>query len=193
MKISISILLIIVQMGVFAQDAREICPINIGKEIPEVNIKSVENKIIDLKNLCSTKPTVIVFYRGGWCPYCTRHLTALRELNNKIIDMGYQIIALSPDKVEDIPETVKNQNIGYQLFSDRKYEAMNAFGNSFKPTPKRMNSYTRVMKMLEKDILVPVPSIFIIKDGKVKYKYVNPDYTTRISSEMLMAAIKSLK
>jgi hypothetical protein len=27
-------------------------------------------------HLPSEKPTVLIFYRGGWCPYCMKHLQA---------------------------------------------------------------------------------------------------------------------
>ena len=193
MKTALSIILITFSYLSFAQSASEICPLNIGSEVPSAIITSLDNKKVDVKSITSSQPTVIVFYRGGWCPYCTKHLSELREIQQEISDLGYQVIALSTDDIKELPVTLKEQKLTYKLFSDRKYNAMNAFGISFKPKQKRLPVYARVMKMTEREVLVPVPAVFVIKEGVIKYKYVNPTYSTRLSSEMLLSALKSIK
>jgi peroxiredoxin len=42
-------------------------------------LKSVENTDVDLTELISKKKNSLVFYRGGWCPFCNAHLAALAE------------------------------------------------------------------------------------------------------------------
>lgn len=187
-----SILLLISWLG-YSQTATEVCALNIGVEVPSAKITSVEGKEVDVKEIVSNKPTVLVFYRGGWCPYCTKHLSELRDIEKDINDLGYQIAALSTDAVDRIPETTKSEKISYQLYSDRKYNAMNAFGIGFTPKTGRLPIYSRVMEMLEEEVLVPVPSLFVIEEGKIVYRYVNPNYSTRISSDLILSVLKSLK
>ena len=193
MKLLLSIFILTISNLLIAQNASEVCTLNIGSEVPSAIIKSIDGKEIDIKSISSEKPTIIVFYRGGWCPYCTRHLSELRKIQKEIDELGYQVIALSTDDIRDLPSTIKEEKLSYKLFSDRKYNAIKAFGIAFKPKEKRLPVYARVMKMLEKDILVPVPAVFVIKDGIIQYRYVNPIYSTRISSEMLISALKAIK
>ncbi len=177
----------------FAQSASEVCALNIGSQIPSVKIQNTESETVDLNEVVSAKPTVLIFYRGGWCPYCTRHLSAVQKMEKEILDMGYQIVAVSPDRVKDLPSTMKKEKLNYELYSDAKYDAMKAMGIAFKPSEKRLPVYARVMKLAEKDVMVPVPAVFIIKDGEIQYRYVNPIYSSRLTNEMLLAALKSLK
>lgn len=193
MKITLSILLLSLSNILFAQNANEICALNIGTEIPSAIIRSVDGNEIDVKSISSERPTIIVFYRGGWCPYCTRHLSEIRDIQKEIDVLGYQVIALSTDDVKDIPETIKSEKLSYKLYSDRDYNAMKAFGIAFTPTEDRLPVYGRVMKMDEKEVLVPVPAVFVVKDGVIMYRYVNPTYSTRISSDMLLSALNSIK
>ncbi|ULT24851.1 redoxin domain-containing protein [Sphingobacterium sp. E70] len=40
----------------------------------------VKGGAIDIGKAISQKPTILVFYRGGWCPYCNLQLSGLQEI-----------------------------------------------------------------------------------------------------------------
>ena len=128
----------LVNMIAKSQVASEVCALNIGTECPSAKVQQVDGKVVDLKEFCSEKPTVLVFYRGGWCPYCTDHLAALNSVEEDIKEMGYDVVAISPDDVETYPEFLKKEKLSYTLISDYKDEAMKAFGIAFHPSEKRI-------------------------------------------------------
>jgi thiol-disulfide isomerase/thioredoxin len=78
-----------------APEPTAISPLLIGEKIPGITLSDVSGKKINLLELASKKPSVIVFYRGGWCPYCNLHLSELQTIESDIIKAGYQIIAIS--------------------------------------------------------------------------------------------------
>ena len=39
---------------------------------------------------------------------------------------------------------------------------------------------------------LPVPAIFIIKEGVVQFQYVNPNYNTRMKAKTLLAVLETL-
>ncbi len=45
---------------------REICPLLIGDTVPAVTVASVDGAPVGLTEVISGKPTVLIFYRGGW-------------------------------------------------------------------------------------------------------------------------------
>ncbi len=49
-----------------ANNANKITPLLIGTTIPEVKLKSIEGKDFNLLDLVKNKPSVFIFYRGGW-------------------------------------------------------------------------------------------------------------------------------
>ncbi len=49
-----------------AQTAQEIRPILIGAEVPGGRLRAADGSPFDLVSTVRKKPTVLIFYRGGW-------------------------------------------------------------------------------------------------------------------------------
>ena len=77
------------------------------------------------------KPTVLIFYRGSWCPYCNLHLSDLVTVEEKLRELGYQIVAISPDLPEELNKMTAADHLNYRLFSDLEAEAMKKFGVAY--------------------------------------------------------------
>ena len=88
--------------------AEDISPILIGETLPNGNFQNVEGEYIQLKAILEEKPTILVFYRGGWCPYCNVQLSGLVEIEEDILELGYQIVAISPDDYKNLQSTIEN-------------------------------------------------------------------------------------
>ena len=44
----------------------KICPLLVGEEIPRIKVVSVDGAPFDLIAAVIEKPTILIFYRGGW-------------------------------------------------------------------------------------------------------------------------------
>ena len=44
----------------------DVCPILTGQKVPAVTLQTIEGKPFDLTESIAKKPTVLIFYRGGW-------------------------------------------------------------------------------------------------------------------------------
>ena len=78
MKLKLVVLAVFVITNIFSQvpeNAEDISPLLIGETIPNAKVLNSEGKALELNDILSQKPTVLVFYRGGWCPYCNRQLS----------------------------------------------------------------------------------------------------------------------
>jgi peroxiredoxin len=100
------------------ENAEDICPLLIGESIPKATLQDSEGKQVELSKLLGNKPTVLVFYRGGWCPYCSVQLSGLVKIEKEILDLGYQMIAISPDDYRNLQTTESKESINYTLLSD---------------------------------------------------------------------------
>ncbi len=49
-----------------APSADKIRPLLIGATVPSVTLATGDAKVVELGDVLSRKPTVVVFYRGGW-------------------------------------------------------------------------------------------------------------------------------
>mgnify|MGYP005847867711 CR=1 FL=1 len=173
--------------------AGDISPLLIGEEIPDVALKSIDGSKLQVKSIVGKKPTVLLFYRGGWCPFCNAHLAEIQEVQNEIVNLGYQIVAVSPDSPENLQTTGEKQNLAYSLYSDADGELIKAMGIAYKAPEKYAGMLSEKSDGLNKGFL-PVPAVFIADtSGNIQFEYINPDYKTRLSAGMLLAVLNELK
>ena len=49
-----------------AQSAREIQPLLVGSSIPSIQLRTDSGQQVDLQKVVAEKPSILIFYRGGW-------------------------------------------------------------------------------------------------------------------------------
>jgi len=179
-------------------EASKAQPLEVGQEAPEVSFRTVEGEDVTLEAAADGGPVALVFYRGGWCPYCNRHLMELRTVEKELRERGWSILAVSPDRPEKLAATAKDLKTEYTLLSDSDMSAARAFGLAFEVDAATREKYKEYGIDLEKASgdthhQLPVPSVFLIDaDGVIQYVYSNPDYKVRLSAEKLTEAVKGL-
>ncbi len=168
-----------------------------GQPIPNVELKTAEGKAFDLRAAAKEQPLVIIFYRGGWCPYCNAHLGQLQEIDPQLRELGYRIIAISPDLPKNLTASREKGGLSYTLLSDTSIAAAKAFGIAFEvdtPMLEKLASYDIDIEAAsgETHHLLPVPSVFMTgSDGNIEFAHANPDYKIRLAPEELLAAAKA--
>ncbi|TDD95559.1 peroxiredoxin-like family protein [Flavobacterium cellulosilyticum] len=173
--------------------ANDVSPLLIGEKIPNLTLKSIEGNDINLSDTFSKQKTILVFYRGGWCPYCNLQLGALGESEKELLELGYQIIAVSPDSPKNLKVTDEKDAINYMLLSDSKGELTKAVGIAFQAPTNYESMLSKSSDGLNKSFL-PVPTVFILNEnGEIQFEHITPDYKHRITTELLIAAAKSLQ
>ncbi len=184
-----------------AESAETVTPIAVGSESPQVTVLTTDGESFDLGAAVRDQPTVLIFYRGGWCPYCNRHLMALQEIEGDLVEMGFQIIAVSPDKPSALQPTTEKNELHYQLLSDREMKAASAYGVAFRMTDELRTKYLghgfdlAPVPGNPSASWLPVPAVFIINgDGVVSYVHTNPNYRLRLDpDDLLMEAAHALE
>lgn len=185
--------------GEVADKAGKVNPILVGQKIPDVTIEDLDGNKVNLREAVAKKPTVLIVYRGGWCPYCNSHLAELKDVEQKILDKGYKILALSMDKPEKLRATLDKHEMNYTLLSDNEAEAVTKMGLAFKVQDKMFSKLKSNGMNLEEysgkeHHILPAPAAFVIStDGTVQFSYVNPNYKVRIKPELLVKAAEVYK
>jgi len=166
----------------------DISPLLIGESIPSVVIPDAGGKSYNLNNSVSKKPTILVFYRGGWCPFCNKELAGLQAIQGDLVNMGYQLIAISTDSPENLSKTIGKHQLNYTLLSDADLRVSKQFGIAFKAPAAYSNTLLQGSAGKNAEKLLPVPSVFILnKSGVIQFEYINPDFKQRIGPDLLKA------
>lgn len=181
-----------------APDAKSARPLAVGTTAPDATVRSSAGTALSLATLLAEKPTVLVFYRGGWCPYCNRQLAELAAFEPQFLELGFQIIALSADAPTGLAPTAAKNKTAYRLLSDRAMSAASAYGVAFRADPATVNRY-RNNKIELAPIpgetsahWLPVPTVFVIgRDRVIRFTASNPDIKIRLAASELLAAART--
>ncbi len=168
-----------------AQEAPE--GLFIASKAPDFKATDQNGKEIRLKDLVKEGKVVLVFYRGYWCPYCNKELSRLQDSLQLIKDKGATLIAISPEKPENISKTVEKTKAEYSILYDEGLKIMKAYEVDFEVPENTITRYRNAGIDLEKSNggngkYLPVPAIYIIdKESTVIYRFFEPDYRKRPS------------
>lgn len=180
-----------------AASPAEIRPLLVGAAAPDSPLRGMDGKPVTLKTALGGKPGVVIFYRGGWCPFCNAHLKEVKDAQDALTKLGYVTLALTPDRPEELAKTSAKHTLPYALLSDSAAAAAQAFGVAYRVDPetqKKLTAYGVDLKRSsgETGDWLPVPAVFLIgRDGTVKFVYANPDYKVRLKAPVLLAAAKA--
>lgn len=181
-----------------SESAESVSPLLPGLSVPEVTLKDTQGQPVALKKLLANKPTVLVVYRGGWCPYCSKQLKNIQNIEQQIAEMGLQIIAVSPDSPAKLAQSTISSPT-YQLLSDDQLALAQAMGLAFFLDDKTAKVYRNKLGVNfvgldgEQKVALPVPAVFVLDtQGMVHFQYANPNYRVRLSEPLLLAAAKQV-
>ncbi|GAB3024703.1 peroxiredoxin-like family protein [Bowmanella dokdonensis] len=180
-----------------ADSADAVTPLLNGQTVPDVTLKSAQGEDVSLHALVKQKPTVILFYRGGWCPYCNAQLAGFQKVEKDITGLGYQILAISPDSPERLQEQKFDTDYQVTLLSDAGLEAIRAFGIAFYMDEETSAKYRdwkgNIFPTLLGDdrIVLPAPAAYVLDtQGVIQFQYVNPNYKVRVDPQLMYHAAK---
>jgi len=178
-------------------------PLKSGDRAPRFTVRTVDDQpyLFDPDNL--DNPTVLISFRGGWCPYCNMHLSELRKVIPEIRASGIDVLFLSNDRPELLYSSLKQETqedidgLDYMILSDADISAAMALGTAFR-TDKGLTDYLEKKgrdyagSSIGKHNALAVPAVYVIdKSGEIVFDFVNADYKIRLPADDLLSAARA--
>ena len=187
-----------------AESAEQVSPLMNGQYVPmNVEVTTASGKKLPLKKVLNNKKTVLFFYRGGWCPFCNTQMGQLKKIEPKLQSLGFQLIGISTDNVQNLQKSIGKNKLNYQLLADFESKISQRFGLAFFTSEDVTKRYLKALKLKnplqknaagEERLILPVPAIYVIdSQGLVQFNYVNPNYKVRLHEELLLKAAELVK
>lgn len=171
----------------------------VGGVAPNPTVLDMAGRKTELGKAYASGPVLLVFYRGGWCPYCNFQIKKLTDNIKQLEKREIKVIALSVDQPRQTKELQRTYSIPFGLVSDPDLEAHKAF----KVVQKVNDTQVAGMKGRGIDLesysgrkhhSVAVPALFLIgTDGKVHWAHAATDHKTRPKLEDLLAALDEVE
>ena len=165
----------------------------INSKAPDFKVNDQNSKEVRLKDILKDSLVVLVFYRGQWSPYCNAYLKKLEDSIQLIKEKGARLIAVSPEKPENISKTIEKTKAYYSILYDKDMKIMKAYDVAFEVDEGTVSRYKNADINLavangQKDkVFLPVPALYIIsKEGTIIYRFFEPDYKKRASVQEIL-------
>lgn len=171
---------------------------NVGDRAPLFELPNAVGLPVKLEELLLENKVIIIFYRGGWCPFCNMQLRAYQNVLPDFKKAGATIVAVSPqlpDKslsmeeklglqftvLSDLGNTVARKYTGILKYEGKSAEALASFGvdlNEFNDNESGE---------------VPIPAVFIInQDRKIVFaQSEGGDYKKRVEAHDVLSALQN--
>jgi peroxiredoxin len=166
--------------------------LKVGDKAPDASLPDVSGKTESLGALFSQGPTLLMFYRGGWCPYCNLQLHEYSVAKPEFDRHGVRIVAISVDKPSEEAKMQAKHGVPFPMLSDSKLLAHQAYRVVHVPGDderKGMAAYGIDLAAYsgESHGDFAVPAIFLIdRDSTVRFVHVDEDYKTRPSAKQML-------
>lgn len=173
----------------------ELQALQVGALAPDMTLPDALHQPQRLSTLWQRGPLVLIFYRGGWCPYCNLELRAWQQQLSALKQLGAQLVAVSPQTPDNSLSTAEKNELAFPVLSDSKLQAATAFGVAFDMPPELIELYSRVgndLPVLNGNgrWVLPVPATYVInRDGHVVYAHIEADYRERAEPADVLAAV----
>ena len=171
----------------------------VGDKLAPFALPDATGQTRTLDELTANGPAVIVFYRGGWCPYCNLTLrTYQRDLLPQLSAHSARLVAISPETPDASLSTQEKAELTYAVLSDTGARLASALGITFDPSEEGLAA----QRTLAVDIrttradggtMLPMPTVLIVdQNHTVRFVDIHPDYTGRTEVNDILAALHRL-
>ncbi|OYU45437.1 MAG: hypothetical protein CFE44_07540 [Burkholderiales bacterium PBB4] len=170
--------------------------LQVGAVLPALTLPNASGQPVDLKALNANGPLVIVFYRGGWCPYCNLALREWQRLLPQLRERGATLVAISPQTPDNSLSTAEKNALAFPVLSDSSLAAAQAFGIAFHMGPDLAALYQQLGNDLpsmngNNQWVLPMPATYLIdRNGEVAYAHVEADYRLRAEPQDVLDRIQ---
>ena len=171
-----------------------------GAIAPDFILPDVDGRSVRHYRELARGPVVLVFYRGGWCPYCQIHLRGYQKSLAEFTAAGAQVVAVSPQLPDHSLTTREKTKLAFPVLSDVGLNTARAFRVAFELPQALLGLYAHFGHPLEnfnglaggKEL--PLPATFLIRaDRTIAYAHVAADYTRRSEPLEVLKLVTSMR
>ena len=167
-----------------------------GEIMPPFVLPDETGRLVKLTELLKSGPVVVTFHRGHWCPYCRISISTLSKAQERIEGLGAQMIAIVPEREQFATELKFESNVAFPILTDMD----NGYAMTLNLAIWVGLEMEELMRSLERDLpkyqgndswILPIPATFVVgADGRIKARYVDPDYRKRMAVEDVVNCLK---
>ena len=169
--------------------------IPVGQKVPDGRVLDLDGEPVTLSSLYAKGPILLVFYRGGWCPYCNFQIRELTTTFAEYRKRGVTPVAVSVEKPDEEARTKATWSVPFPILSDRDLALIEPFHVVHKVEGKELEMMGKYGVDLEAASgrthnVIAVPALFLVdRSGIVRWAHSDPSFKVRPTTAQVLSAI----
>jgi len=169
----------------------------VGDQAIDAELTGWNGQQVRLSKLWAEGPVVLMWYRGGWCPYCNIQLRAMQRQLKAIEGVGAKLVVLTPELPEHAKQTAKANDIDFVALHDKDNQLARKYGLVFQLPESIVPLYRDQLKLPNYNgnskMELPLSATYVIStEGQIGYAFLNADYKQRAEPADVVEAVKSI-
>lgn len=170
-----------------------------GDLAPGFELPDQHGRIVRLADRLSQGPVIVLFVRGGWCPFCTMTLRAYQAFLPAIHDAGGDLLAITPQPATTCSAMAERDLLAFETLSDQDNNVARSYGIAFETDTALQAIYERLGHDLPRINLtnnwtLPLAATFVIgQDRRVALAHVKAAVHQRLEPAVALAALKAIR
>lgn len=170
----------------------------VGREIEPPALKDLGGNTIDLAAATAGHPYVLMFYRGGWCPYCNVTLQAYVRAYPEIEAHGAKLVAVTPELPGKAVETAQKNGVPFTVAIDEGNAFARSLGLVFDLPLSLRPQYRAIGIDLpewngDESHELPIAATYVVDAGGIiRWAFVDANFTSRAEPAEVLAAVREV-
>ncbi len=158
--------------------------ITIGEPLPNFVLVAASGARVTSADLL-TGPTVLMFYRGNWCPLCMAQIKELAQRYNELAGMGVRVALVSPQPHDKTVELARRFGVDFEFLTDEDNAAARTLGIA------HPGGLPAGMQVLGYDSDTVLPTVVITdRAGHVVWTHETDNYRVRPEPDVFLTVLR---
>ena len=151
-----------------------------GQRLPRLLFEKEDGSVVDSESFKGYK-SILMFYRGNWCPLCMAQIKEIADTYKTLKDKGIETILISPQPHSQTRKLAKKHNVDFQFLVDKD----NAVAEQLNINVKK--GLPTGMQLLGYDSDTVLPTVILINEHSViLHSDITENYRVRPEPDELM-------
>lgn len=96
--------------------------LKMGEVLPAFTLERADGAIIPSTAFLQ-QPTLLLFYRGNWCPLCMAQIREVADAYKRLTAQGVEVVMVSPQPADETEKLAKKFDVPFKFLIDRDLKA----------------------------------------------------------------------
>lgn len=171
--------------------------LQVGDTALNFTLQNALGKKVTLYDELKNGVVILMWYRGGWCPYCNVALHYMQQALPEFNKYGATLLAITPELPNNSISTKEKNELQFEVLSDIDNAVARQYKVVFKLTEDVKKNYENSFGLSNYNGNnkgeLPLAATYIIGQDKIiKYAFLNANHRNRAEPQDLLDVLKNI-